>query len=170
MKTNRQVIWTGWILAGIILIGSLPAVAGTVYLVRHAEKKSGSDPGLTETGVQRARDLAILLKDVGIEQVFSSPYRRTRETALPIAQALQLGLQEYDPRQLSDIAEIIRKLSGPVLVVGHSNTTPELVRLLGGTSKPMEEWEYNRVYRLQVDAHETETLLLHLPPLSPAPE
>ena len=59
------------------------------------------------------------------------------------------------------------------LVVGHSNTTPELVDLLGGEGGPpiVEEWEYDRLYLLRVaNGKVMRTVLLHVPPASkPSP-
>lgn len=159
------------LLAALALSG--PADAATLYLVRHAEKEAGSDPGLTAAGARRATDLALLLRDAGIRHVFSSGFRRTRETAAPLAAALGLEVRGYDPADLAALAETLRDLDGDALVVGHSDTTPALVRLLGGTAEPLPEWQYDRVYQLRLGAGDAaETTLLHLPPASvnPAPE
>ncbi|MDJ0654990.1 MAG: phosphoglycerate mutase family protein [Xanthomonadales bacterium] len=148
----------------MLLMATVPAHAVTVYLVRHAEKQAGNDPSLTEAGRERARNLALLLKDADIRHIFSTSYRRTMETAQPLAEALQLEVQSYDPADLTGFARRLRRLNGAALVVGHSNTTPELVQFLGGEAENMEDWEYTRVYRIQLEAGSTHTLLLHLPP------
>jgi len=76
-----------------------PAADTTYYLVRHAEKTAEKpDPGLTETGQQRAQDLAVHLKDVKLIKIYSSDYIRTRDTAAPIAAAQGLEVTLYDPR------------------------------------------------------------------------
>ncbi|MFC6978004.1 SixA phosphatase family protein [Microbulbifer taiwanensis] len=114
-----------------------------IYLVRHAEKVSGTDdrnPPLTESGRARAQHLAYVLGEAGIEKIYSSDYARTRQTAEPLADKLNLQVESYDPRALGELAQQLRQISGRTLVVGHSNTTPQLVELLGGESgAPIEE-------------------------------
>lgn len=127
---------------------SEPAV---IFLVRHAEKAGeGQDPGLSRAGQARAVRLAETLKDAGITAIYSSDYRRTRDTAEPLATQLGLKVMIYDPQQLGDLAQALRKAEGRSLVIGHSNTTPELVEQLGGDPGPAidEAAEYDRLYSL----------------------
>ena len=125
-----------------------------IYLVRHAEKQladpTDKDPGLTERGRQRAAQLARVLRDGGINSIYSTDYRRTRQTAAPLAQRLQLPIANYDPANLPALAARLRASPGNALVVGHSNTTPQLVELLGGDSVSAidEAREYDRLYIL----------------------
>ena len=60
-----------------------------VFVVRHTEKaKDGSkDPDLTEAGRRRAEELASLLGQSGLTHLYSSEFRRTRETVGPLARA-----------------------------------------------------------------------------------
>jgi len=136
----------------------------TVFLARHAEKVlEGDDPALSETGVHRAQALASLLRDAGIEAVYSTDYARTRDTATPLASLLGLELTLYDPTKLDDLAAGIQRRGGRCLVVGHSNTTPDLVALLGGApGAPIdEESEYDRLYVVTIGAGgEVETIVL----------
>ena len=127
-----------------------PSVDG-VYLVRHAEKtKDKKDPALTPAGQQRAQDLAARLKDVTLTKIYSSDYTRTRDTAAPVAAAQGLEVMLYDPRDLQGFAETLSQEKGHILIVGHSNTTPPLVALLGGEAgEPINEaTEYDRFYVL----------------------
>lgn len=120
-----------------------------VFLVRHAEKTdAGRDPGLTEAGKERALELAKILRSAKIEHVHSSDYIRTRETAEPTAKELGLTTEIYDPRDLESLAQKLRDTGGTHLVVGHSNTTPVMVRLLGGDpgTEINEKNEYDRLY------------------------
>lgn len=143
-----------------LITKEVPESATVVYLVRHAEKaiSSGSmmdkDPALTPQGEARAKDLARLLQDAGIQYIFSSDYKRTRNTAQPIADLLGLEVQLYDPRQLGDLAEKIQSNNGRYLVVGHSNSTPSMVQLLGGEPGPPidDATEYDRLYTLVLQA------------------
>lgn len=122
-----------------------------IYLVRHAEKQADSDPALTEEGEARAEALAALLKKAGIEVVYSTPYKRTMMTAAPVADEARLSVKEYDPRKLQEFADNLKKEfmenPRPMLVVGHSNTTPVLVNMLtGGTHRLLNEDEYNFLF------------------------
>ena len=105
----------------------------TYYLVRHAEKtKAETDPALTEVGAKRAQDLAMRLKGVPLTKIYSSDYIRTRDTAAPIAGEKNLDVVIYNPRDLEGVSKNLLTETGHILVVGHSNTTPELSKLLGG--------------------------------------
>ena len=155
-----------------LILGSLvvaPVTSADIYLVRHAEKEvdSSKDPALTLEGTQRAEDLAVLLKSSDIERVFSTDYTRTRTTGAPTADGSGSDIEIYDPKALEIFAKKLLLLDTNTLVVGHSNTTPELVELMGGEGGPpiVEEWEYDRVYLVQTDNGQvTRTILLHLPP------
>ena len=57
-----------------------------------------------------------------------------------------LELESYDPRDLAGFAARLREAPGRHLVLGHSNTTPELVTALGGEATPIAEMEYDRLY------------------------
>ncbi len=120
-----------------------------VYLVRHAEKADDGtdDPPLALAGQIRVRILQGLLADARLTHVYTTDWRRTRETAQPIAESAGLETVVYDPRAPDSLARLIRATPGRHLVVGHSNTTPALVSALGGDpSGPIHEMEYNRLY------------------------
>jgi broad specificity phosphatase PhoE len=121
-----------------------------IYLVRHGEKAAeGKDPDLTPEGRQRAQNIATILGKTGIAHVFSTPTNRTRQTAEPLAQKTGVAVQVYDPRNPKALMEKVKGLSGAVLVVGHSNTLPELVRLFGGApGADIGDNEYDRLYQL----------------------
>jgi len=119
-----------------------------VYLVRHAEKTMGMEPGLTGAGQERANKLVMETRDSGIRHVLTTDFRRTRATARPTADELGLELEFYDPSDLAALVRRLRGSGGRYLVVGHSNTTHELVGLLGGEpGAPInEKTEYDRLY------------------------
>lgn len=123
-----------------------------IVLVRHAERAgpSAEDPGLTELGSERARELSRLLADAGLTRIHSSDTRRTRDTARPLAERLGRPVEIYDHRALEAFARELRQQEGRHLVVGHSNTTDELAVYLGGSShgEIVEAWEYDRLYLL----------------------
>lgn len=133
-----------------------------VYLVRHAEKLDDSrDPPLNDAGRTRASALAAMLRDAGVTHVWSTDYERTRHTAEPLATAAGLEVASYDPRDLPAFATRLRMIPGRHLVVGHSNTTPQLVAALGGQAgSPIEESEYDRLYIVTLSAGATQSILL----------
>lgn len=133
-----------------------------VFLVRHAEKVDDSrDPELADEGRRRAATLAQVLEYSGIDRVLSTDYIRTRDTAAPAAEALGLPVELYDPRDLPGAAEGVLAGGGRVLVVGHSNTTPEFVRALGGDPGPtLEDSDYDRLYMVTVHQDGTATTVL----------
>ncbi|UOQ51474.1 histidine phosphatase family protein [Hymenobacter cellulosivorans] len=110
----------------------------TVYIVRHAEKDPTpglADPVLTPAGEQRALALRETLGKEPIAAIFTTNTIRTRTTAAPLAQKLNLTPQVYDARQQSALVERIKtEFAGKkVLVVGHSNTILETAEALGAT-------------------------------------
>lgn len=126
-----------------------------VFLVRHAEKVDQSeDPDLSEQGYQRASTLAAMLQSTKITQIHSSDYIRTRRTAQPAADYFGLEVEIYDPNDLESLAGQLKEKGGVHLVVGHSNTTPDLTRLLGGDpgSPINDESEYDRLYLVTISA------------------
>ncbi|RLA50771.1 MAG: histidine phosphatase family protein [Gammaproteobacteria bacterium] len=125
----------------------------TLYLVRHAEKQAdGSrDPALTENGKNRSEQLAVWFQDKNIAEIWSSDYKRTRDTAKLLATGLDLEMRIYDPRNLPDLVEKLAHKQSTALIVGHSNTTPELARLLCDCSvADMDESEYDRLIVISV--------------------
>ena len=123
-----------------------------IYLVRHAEKQEGDNASLTSQGQQRAENYAEFFEKCGVAHIFSTEFRRTHETAAPLAKKLSLEVESYDKAKLQAFAEQLKSLGGSVLVVGHSNTTVDLVEFLGGEAgTPIDEpTEYDRVYQLTV--------------------
>lgn len=121
-----------------------------IFLARHGEKAdAGRDPGLTPQGQQRARHIAAMLGQSGVEAIFSTPVARALQTAQPLAQQLGLAVQPYDAAMPKLLVEKVKALSGAVLVIGHSNTLPELVQLFGGApGTEIDEEEYDRLYLL----------------------
>ncbi|MFC4929523.1 phosphoglycerate mutase family protein [Massilia sp. GCM10023247] len=133
-----------------------------IYLVRHGEKAAeGKDPDLTPQGQQRARNIATMLAKTNIAHIFSTPTKRTQQTAQPLAQQNGVQVQLYDPRAPQALVAKVKALSGAVLVVGHSNTLSELVRLFGGQpGVEIADNEYDRVYQLIPGANGSVTTVL----------
>jgi broad specificity phosphatase PhoE len=119
------------------------------YFVRHFEKQTGDNPELTEVGKKRASQLAAFFVDIPLDQVYSTDYKRTQQTAAPVADKLGLTVHSYDPRKLTEFAKKVRTNTN-VLVVGHSNTTPELITLMGGSTPVISESAYGQLFLLSV--------------------
>ena len=134
-----------------------------VYLVRHAERAEDgtSDPPISAAGWDRARLLAVMLRDAGLTRIHTTDYLRTRSTGQPIAEETGLRLREYDANDLTGFAERLRTTPGRHLVVGHSDTTPELVAALGGDpGSPIVDPEYDRLYIVTLAAGGASTVLI----------
>ena len=125
------------VLAVLLLIPAAAAAQPAVFLIRHAERADGgmaapgADPDLSDAGRARAESLATVLKDARITQIFVSPLKRTQQTAAPIARLLGLEPSVVPPEDAAGLASRIKAAAGNVLVVGHSNTLPPLVKALG---------------------------------------
>lgn len=134
---------------------NITAVAETkvFYLVRHAEKNQGADPSLSEQGKLRALRLANVLSSTPLNKVYTTDYKRTRETALAVAEDQHLALNLYHPAELQKTAEVLLSQQGHILVVGHSNTTTALAERLGVDKQPLidDANEFDRLYIITVD-------------------
>lgn len=139
---------------GMLGLGPINATEATIFLVRHAEKESGADPVLTEAGEARAERLGALMDEIGVDYVFSSDTRRTRATAAPTAEAEGLEVVIYDLDQMEEFAEELRGMSGTILVLGHSNTTPVLAAMLTGRDEGpvFDEADYESLFRVEINA------------------
>jgi len=117
-----------------------PSDPGVVFLVRHAEradagmasaKMAGADPELSDAGKARAASLAALLKDAKITAIFTTEYKRTRDTAQPLAAATGITAAAVDSKDAVSLIDRVKASAGNVLVVGHSNTLPDIIKALG---------------------------------------
>lgn len=134
----------------------------TVVFVRHAEKAvvPADDPGLSEAGQRRAAELARQLVDadvvpgVGVDAIYSTPFRRTVETARPVADALDLQVMTYDAADTEAFLEtVVREYKGKIiLVVGHSNTLPAMIGNMGASKNvpPIADDEYDNIYLVSI--------------------
>jgi broad specificity phosphatase PhoE len=128
-------VWTVWAAAVAVLAAAAPVRAQkAVFLVRHAEKVDESDdPLLSAAGKARARALARHLRTAGVKAIYVTQYKRTGLTAAPLAAAAGLKpiIVHSDARQ--ELVDRIRKDNPDdvVLVVGHSDSVPEVLGLLG---------------------------------------
>ena len=122
----------------------------TFYVSRHMRKGEGDDPPLSAQGAADAARLADLLKGKGITAIFVTDTIRSRQTGQPLASALGLELQTYDPRDNAALARRAAAVPGSILIVGHSNTVPAIVAAVGGTPPgPMTEEDFGRIFAVE---------------------
>ena len=140
----------------------------TVFLIRHAEREDEprQDPPLSQQGIARSQALARLLSSAGIKAIFTSQYTRTKQTAEPLATKLgvtitpfTLKLNPSNPRQITEesTAEVTNKIlertGQSVLVVGHSNSIPDVIKMLGGDTVPtIDERQFDDLFIVTVYA------------------
>jgi broad specificity phosphatase PhoE len=159
-----------WLLAlalSVGLAGTASAGIGPpdtiVVIVRHAEKAADDpkDPSLSEAGQARAQRLATALQGLPLQHAVSTQYKRTHDTAAPAAKAngIEVHVKPVDASNQAtyarDLAAHIRKdhAGQNLLLVGHSNTVPELVQALTGKdAAPMGDDEYDRIYVVTLPA------------------
>lgn len=153
-------------------IAPAPFKVTTVVLVRHAEKQATppsnplEGPPLTNEGKVRAKNLARMLGKAGVKAIITSQYLRTKETAQPLADAIGIApvAVKLDPdpansnriseQSIKKIVEQIQQRAGEtVLVVGHTNSLPQLIGKLGGPSIPnIPESEFDNLFILTIYA------------------
>lgn len=159
-----RTIGTGLLFGALWMPTAQAADIQQLYLVRHAEKADLSkDPVLSACGQAQATALATLLQDVNLPQLYHSGYQRTQQTA---AASLKAGrqLQQYDAKDLTALAAQLRRTSTNALVVGHSNTTPQLATLLSQLAAPaLKEDDYGRIYQLTRAGEQWSLQILQLP-------
>ncbi|TAN15340.1 MAG: histidine phosphatase family protein [Chitinophagaceae bacterium] len=107
------------------------------FVVKHAERYPGFNGHLTWYGRERAGDLMRLLKDSGIQKIYVTPYSRTLETAdsLRLLQTTDtvVYLTDSTGQNLSVCLEQHRDYGKTILIVGHGNTVPGILRRLGAS-------------------------------------
>ena len=128
-----------------------PALAQkAIVVVRHAEKVDESaDPALSATGIARAEALARALKSMDIKAVYVTQYQRTRLTADVVMKSRDLKPIEVHSDKTPELAERMKKEfpNDVVLTVGHSNSVPRLLKILGVTEKvEIAHEEYDNLF------------------------
>lgn len=153
-----------WLLFLLLLAAAFvayrAATTTTVVLVRHAEKElvTIDDPPLSAAGERRAERLAQMFGDIrgvgAIDGIYVTATRRSQQTAMPLAN--RLGKKPTvlpAPVDLDAVASHVlsEHRGGRVMIVGHSNTLPQLVQKLSGQTVPaIGEDEYDNIYVVTV--------------------
>jgi broad specificity phosphatase PhoE len=144
-----------------------------IYIMRHLQKTTGEDPPLTEEGKILADMVAGMLgfDDFNIKGVFATKTRRAMQTAQPLADFVKVPVRPYDPRDIAGLVAAVEAVPGSVLVVGHSNTVPDLVAAFGGRKPPpLGEADYGTIYQVAVGSGQVREFFVPPPPRLAAPE
>ncbi len=125
-----------------------------IFLVRHAEKESQTDPdsAISVIGEDRALAFARLVRNAGVTHVFVSDKKRTAQTAEPVT--MQRGLTPVVAKDNKDLVEKIKAApkDAVIVVVGHSNTIPEILKALGvKDAVAIKEDQFGRVFVVTAD-------------------
>jgi len=161
VKAKTLCAMLGSALAALVLLPTVASAQQTVIIVRHAERADGgapaatmtgapADPPLSAAGEVRAAKLAGMLADAGVTAIFATEFKRTQDTGKPLAAKLRLEVQVMPAKDTSALVARLKAdhARGVVLVIGHSNTVPELIKAFGGRAVTMREDEYDAMYIL----------------------
>ena len=132
---------------------STATAQSTIFIVRHAEKADATkDPDLSEAGRARAEALAKMLKDTNITVVYATEFKRTQQTATPLAKALSITITTLPAKDNAALLANLRASTGNALVVGHGDTIPDLIKALG-ISDPINiaENDYDNLFAVVPD-------------------
>lgn len=126
-----------------------------IYLVRHAEKADDSkDPDLSPIGAKRATQLEQILSNKGVDKIYSTNYKRTKQTGTPLAERINTTIEIFDPSDLPKFAQNMgQAAAGTYLIVGHSNSTPTLVNEILKEEKytRLDHEEYDKLFIVDCD-------------------
>ena len=126
------------------------------YFIRHAEKDTSNpadrDPDLVMEGVLRAARWSSIFNRIDFDIIYTTDYKRTRNTALPIAEQKKLPLTFYSPNGFDSVDFLKNNFGKTVLIVGHSNTVPPMVNALIGEKqyKQIKETNYTNLYIINI--------------------
>ena len=132
---------------------STATAQSTIFIVRHAEKADATkDPDLSEAGRVRAEALAKTLRDANITAIYATEFKRTQQTAAPLAKALGITVTILPAKNNAALIAKLRASTGNALVVGHGDTIPDLIKALG-ISDPINiaENDYDNFFAVVLD-------------------
>ena len=131
-------------------------VVTSLYFIRHTEKDrsnpSEKDPDLVTEGILRAARWGLVFDHIDFDAIYSTDYKRTRNTALPITEQKNRSLTLYSPKNFNPLAFLKQNRGKTVLVVGHSNTTPSMVNAIIGQEayNQIEDSNYANLYIIHI--------------------
>jgi broad specificity phosphatase PhoE len=158
-RWRRPLIFAALIVAALVVAAALVLGRGhlcgaptTLLIVRHADR-AGRDDALTPRGVTRAVALAHAMAKAELVAIYHSDTVRARDTAAPLAALLGATPKV---RPAADVSSLVREVfaehrGGRVLIVGHSNTVPQIIGAAGGPAvADIPENEFDNLFVLTV--------------------
>ena len=137
----------------LMLLGcatAAPPAMPNIYVMRHLHTPRGAtDPDLTAEGLRHARLLVDRLVQDAPAVIYVSATKRAQQTAAPLAARLAIMPKVYNPADTPGLVAAVLAETGTVLVVGHSNTVPDIVERLGGARPaPLAHEDFGDVWHL----------------------
>lgn len=135
------------------------ASSTTVVVIRHAEKEmTNPDPPLSPAGQARAQLLARMFGEAQgagrLDGIYVSDTLRSRSTAAPLAARLGITATVAPSDDSKRLARrVLSENAGRrVMIVGHANTVPELVKALSGRDDipAIDEKDFSLMYVVTV--------------------
>ena len=106
-----------------------------------------------------------MLTDSGIVTIYTSEYKRTIETAVPLARKLNITPTTVSAKESGTLPTKLHELTGNALVVGHGNTIPSLLKALGiDTPIEIPDSDYGQVFIVAL-GEKPQLLRLRYPPI-----
>ena len=123
----------------------------TIFLARHAEKAEAAadpkNPDLSAAGRTRAEALGRMLKDAGLVAIFASEYARTQQTAEEVRRASGAAVTIVPAKETAALIDKLTAVKGNAVVIGHSNTLPEIIKALGADKAvTIDDSEYDNLF------------------------
>ena len=160
----RRIGLISTLILGLLVAAPTAEAQEAIFLVRHTEEAESvyPDPPLTEAGQRRAKALAGVLKEAGIDVIFVSERRRADQTGELVAKALHVKVKEVLRRDIDELMIQLRTehARDRVLIVSHSLIIPRLLRALGHSEGVVID-EYDNLF-VVVPQAKGEPLVLRL--------
>lgn len=155
MKVFVSVLFTLCILLTAATISPAQSKTKTILLVRHAEKTdaTSTDPELSPQGRERAQRLVKRIGKYRPGAFYSTNFKRTRDTLVPLAGKRKKEIQIYDAKKPQELIDQIMKSETKRFVVsGHSNTIPGLANLIAKKDifKNLDDSEYTVIWLIKM--------------------
>jgi 2,3-bisphosphoglycerate-dependent phosphoglycerate mutase len=138
----------------------------TYYFIRHAEKVDNSqNPDLSEIGLERANLWNKIFSEISFDEIYSTDYKRTIQTGTPTATTKKIQIKLYNPKTLAIESFQKETLGKKVLIIGHSNTTPNFVNQIINQKiyADIEDTTFGNLYIVTINGEIITHQLLKLP-------
>ena len=135
----------------LAVAAQLTTAEPTIFLARHAEKAAAAadptNPELSPAGRARAESLGRMLKDAAVVAIFATELARTQQTAEEVRRATGASITIVPAKDTGALVEKVKAAQGNAVIIGHSNTLPEIIKALG-VEKPIgiADDEYDNLF------------------------